>query len=98
MKCTCPKCGLEFEVEVENGPFTPLRAARQKKGLSLNQVSKQTGISIRALGRLERGIGQLPRIGEARKLTILYESTIEDLFPVSAEVDENGEPEDTPTE
>jgi len=56
-----------------------LKAIRKYKGLSLNQVSKETEIPFQTIARYENG-ENIPSIIQAYKLAYFYEISINDMF------------------
>ena len=56
-----------------------IKAMRVGKGIKQKDFAKQLGITIQYLGKIERGNAN-PTIDIARKIAILLDSTIEELF------------------
>lgn len=65
---------------MQTATTTPLRAAREARGLSQRALAKGAGLSRVALIHLEAGDAQ-PKLSTARKLARALNSTVDELFP-----------------
>lgn len=88
MKICCPECKHEFEVNPYGGAETPVRIARQGKGLTVIQAAEAIDISVHTLRELERG-KMNPRLSTIRALCRLYEKSVDELFPAIVEETES---------
>ena len=61
---------------------TPLRAAREKRKLTLLQVFQKTGIKPSTLSRLESRPSTRPGVDTAHRLAMFYGLSTQKLFPV----------------
>lgn len=67
------------EEEMAESLAKALKAIRKYKGLSLNEVSKETEIPFQTIARYENG-ENIPSIIQAYKLAYFYEFSINDMF------------------
>ncbi|WP_127792593.1 helix-turn-helix domain-containing protein [Agromyces sp. LHK192] len=63
---------------VIDGVAPRLRALRQRRGLTLAELSEQTGISVSTLSRLESG-GRKPTLDLLIRIAGVYRATLDDL-------------------
>nr|WP_310615815.1 helix-turn-helix transcriptional regulator [Pantoea cypripedii] len=59
-------------------PQTPLRAVRQAKGLTLNQVAEAIQLDVGNLSRIERGI-QIASLDVAERLSIFFKGQVTEM-------------------
>ncbi|MDF7657607.1 helix-turn-helix transcriptional regulator [Erwiniaceae bacterium L1_54_6] len=57
---------------------TPLRAVRQAKGLTLNQVAEAIQLDVGNLSRIERGI-QIASLDVAERLSVFFKGQITEM-------------------
>lgn len=93
MIVTCPHCHKAFST----GTQTPMSDARAKTGLTIQEMADKSGVSQWTMSRIERGLALPPRLDVARKIAAAYQSTIDELWPSTDELDAEDieEPEET---
>lgn len=58
-----------------------LRSIRQEKGLTIEQLSEETGVATRTIISLEQESGSNPQIATVMRLMKYLEIKFEDLYP-----------------
>ena len=58
-----------------------LRSIRQEKGLTIEQLSEETGVATRTIISLEQKSGSNPQIATVMRLMKYLEIKFEDLYP-----------------